>query len=146
MVTGQTWSISSWPWNLFEQYIFPLSLLATVFGHNWTLTKQIFLLPHWVIHYWRWFCPRSYFLCFMLLSVFLVAGQFLSNWSCFDWSFWHHLCQSIFVGGRARTMDYGLVTGFLFPPPPRLMLRTRFVLLTKCRICHTLAHKVPGVI
>ena len=25
MLTGQTWLISSWPWNLFEKHVFPLS-------------------------------------------------------------------------------------------------------------------------
>ena len=61
---------------LFEQHVSPLVLLAAALEVN--LTEQILLLLHWVLHYWR--CPRSYFLCFMLMSVFLPGQKGDSFW------------------------------------------------------------------
>ena len=61
---------------LFEQHVSPLVLLAAALEVN--LTEQILLLLHWVLHYWRF--PRSYFLCFMLMSVFLPGQKGDSFW------------------------------------------------------------------
>ena len=55
--------------------------------------------------------------------------------SCFDWSFWHHYCQSILVGiGGQKSQNNGLAKGTLFFSSPRLALHTRFALYAKCSI------------
>ena len=54
------------------------------------------------------------------------------NGSCFDWFFWHHRGQLIFVGVSGRnSKNNGLRTGALFFSFPRLALRARVALRAK---------------
>ena len=49
------------------------------------------------------------------------------NGSCFDWFFWHHRGQLIFVGVSGRnSKNNGLRTGALFFSFPRVALRAKY--------------------
>ena len=59
----------------FEQQVFPLFFLAAVIDINSTLTEQIGLLPHWVLHYWRWFMPSKLLFPVVYASVCISGSQ-----------------------------------------------------------------------
>ena len=132
------WNVTlEFVWTSGFNALFSFSLLCL--DRNLTLTKQILFLLHWVLK------------VFHALVVVISCGlcccrcfwpperwQCSINGSCFDWSFWHHCCQSISVGiGEWRSRNNGLVTGALF-----------FLLPSSCTLCKMprspcLAHKAP---
>ena len=105
------------------------SFSALCLDMNWTLTEKILFLPHWVLHYWRWF-----------LVVVISCGLWIV-FSTIHWSFWHDRRQSIFVGvgvgGRARTMDWQQALYFFLLPSSRVSRFAQMPCLPR------LSHKAP---
>ena len=102
--------------NLFKQQVFPLFLLAAVLKHklNFDWANLIFaalsLTLLKVIHA---LFPVVY--AAVDVSDSQKGDNFLSNGSCFDWSFWDYRRQSIFVGvGGRKCQNNALVTGAIF--------------------------------
>ena len=107
--------------NVKRDLVFPLFFLAAVFGHKLNFdSEQILFLPLVVIT-----CS----LCRCQCIRWPEKWKFSSNGSCFDWSFWHHRRQSIFVReGGWKSQNNGLVTDALF------LLLHSIVSRAKCRV------------
>ena len=117
MLTSQTWLISSWPWNLFEKHVFPLSFspLCLDITKLWPSKSYFCRTESYIIEGDFALALTSCVLCCYWCFWQPERWQFLNNGSCLDWSFCHHHHQSILVGvGGQKSQTNGLVTGTLF--------------------------------
>ena len=102
------WLIDDWFWHV----CFSLFSFSPLWGHElkfWLSESYFYRIVSYIILLLKVIHALvvviSCGLCCCRRFWWPERWRFLSNRSCFHWSFWHHCRQSI-LGGRARTMDW----------------------------------------
>ena len=128
-----SWRCETWPWNLFEQQLFPLFFLSTVFGlilnFNWANPS---FLHSYIIG--QSCMPLKLLFPVVYAAISISGSQNGDNFGVMDHvfigPFWHHQHQPIFVGvGGWKSQNNGLVTGAI------IFLLPHLALCAKCCIC-----------